>query len=56
MLILNPQETNGTTKQLTDAAKQADVPILEVSEQMPSSYDSLLDWMSAIVSAIGHTS
>ena len=56
MLILNPQETNGTTKQLTDAAKQADVPILEVSEQMPGSYDSLLDWMSAIVSAIGHTS
>lgn len=56
MLILNPQETNGTTAQLTSAAKQADVPILEISEQMPSSYDSLLDWMSAIVSAIGHTS
>ncbi|NMM95504.1 ABC transporter substrate-binding protein [Bifidobacterium sp. DSM 109960] len=56
MLIFNPQEANETTQQITAAAKKANVPILEISEQMPSSYDSLLDWMSAIVSAIGHTS
>ena len=56
MLILNPQEANATTKQITDAAKKADVPIIEISEQMPSNYNSLLDWMSALVSAIGHTS
>ena len=56
MLILNPQEANATTRQITDAAKKADVPIIEISEQMPSNYISLLDWMSALVSAIGHTS
>ena len=56
MLIFNAQEVNATTEQITAAAKQADVPIIEVSEQMPSSYSSLLDWMSALVSAIGHTS
>ena len=56
MLIFNAQEANATTEQITAAAKQADVPIIEVSEQMPSSYSSLLDWMSALVSAIGHTS
>lgn len=56
MLILNPQEANATTRQITDAAKKADVPIIEISEQMPSNYNSLLDWMSALVSAIGHTS
>ena len=56
MLILNPQEANDMTKQLTDTAKQADVPVVEISEQMPDEYDSLLDWMSALVSAIGHTS
>ena len=56
MLILNPQEANATTRQITDAAKKADVPIIEISEQMPSNYNSLLDWMSALVNAIGHTS
>lgn len=56
MLIFNAQEANATTEQITAAAKQADVPIIEVSEQMPGSYSSLLDWMSALVSAIGHTS
>lgn len=56
MLILNPQEANAMTNQLTDTAKRADVPVVEISEQMPDTYDSLLDWMSALVSAIGHTS
>lgn len=56
MLILNPQEANDMTKQLTDTAKQADVPVVDISEQMPGEYDSLLDWMSALVNAIGHTS
>ncbi|MBW3094667.1 zinc ABC transporter substrate-binding protein [Bifidobacterium sp. 64T4] len=56
MLILNTQESNAATEQITTAAKKADVPIIEVSEQMPSSYSSLLDWMSALVGAIGHTS
>ncbi|WP_420829348.1 metal ABC transporter solute-binding protein, Zn/Mn family [Bifidobacterium miconis] len=49
MLVYNTQEANSTTDQITSAAKSADVPIVELTEQMPAEYDDLLDWMSALV-------
>ncbi|KAB7787609.1 metal ABC transporter solute-binding protein, Zn/Mn family [Bifidobacterium cebidarum] len=49
MLVLNTQESNSTTEQITAAAKDADVPIVELTEQMPAEYADLLDWMSALV-------
>ena len=48
-LVLNTQETNSTTDQITSAAKEGDVPVVELTEQMPQEYDDLLDWMSALV-------
>lgn len=48
-LVLNTQETNSTTDQITSAAKEGDVPVVELTEQMPKEYDDLLDWMSALV-------
>ncbi|TPF77668.1 MULTISPECIES: metal ABC transporter solute-binding protein [unclassified Bifidobacterium] len=49
MLVFNSQEANSTTDQITGAAKDANVPIVELTEQMPSEYDNLLDWMDALV-------
>ncbi|MBW3091284.1 metal ABC transporter solute-binding protein, Zn/Mn family [Bifidobacterium miconisargentati] len=49
LLVLNTQESNSTTEQITNAAKQADVPIVELTEQMPAKYGDLLDWMGALV-------
>ena len=49
MLVFNTQEANSTTDQITGAAKSANVPIVELTEQMPKEYTNLLDWMSALV-------
>ncbi|NEG88556.1 metal ABC transporter solute-binding protein, Zn/Mn family [Bifidobacterium aerophilum] len=49
MLVFNTQEASSITDQITSAAKAADVPIVELTEQMSSEYDDLLDWMGALV-------
>ncbi len=49
MLVFNTQEANSTADQITGAAKSANVPIVELTEQMPKEYTNLLDWMSALV-------
>ena len=49
MFVFNSQEANSTTDQITGAAKDANVPIVELTEQMPKQYTNLLDWMSALV-------
>ena len=49
MLVFNSQEANSTTDQITGAAKDANVPVVELTEQMPAEYDNLLDWMDALV-------
>lgn len=49
MLVFNTQEANATTDQITGAAKEANVPIIELTEQMPKQYSNLLEWMTALV-------
>ncbi|NMM98738.1 ABC transporter substrate-binding protein [Bifidobacterium sp. DSM 109959] len=49
MLIFNSQEASAATDQITSAAKDAGVPIVDLTEQMPSEYSNLLDWMGALV-------
>ena len=49
MFVFNSQEANSTTDQITGATKDANVPIVELAEQMPKQYTNLLDWMSALV-------
>ena len=48
-MVFNSQEANATTDQISDAAKDANVPVVELTEQMPAEYDNLLDWMDALV-------
>ena len=49
MLVFNTQEADSVTDQITSAAKSANVPIVELTEQMPKEYSDLIDWMSALV-------
>ena len=49
LLVVNTQEESNMTKKLTDAAESASVPEIKLTEQMPGQYDSLTDWMSALV-------
>lgn len=49
LLAVNSQEADSTTGQLTDAAKNANVPIVELTEQMPHNHNDLLEWMDALV-------
>lgn len=51
LLVVNTQESNATTKQLTTAAGQGDVQVVELTEQMPKQYSTLTDWMTALVAS-----
>ncbi|MBT1172329.1 zinc ABC transporter substrate-binding protein [Bifidobacterium sp. MA2] len=50
-LVLNTQESNSTTDRIVSAAQEGNVPIVELTEQMPKEYDDLIDWMDALVDA-----
>lgn len=51
LLVVNTQEESELTDKITDAAKSVEVPMVELTEQMPEQYDSLTDWMAALVDA-----
>ena len=52
VLIYNPQEADDITDQITDAAKKADVSIVEVTEQIPSEYSTLIEYMTKLADQI----
>lgn len=56
MLIVNPQELNNYAQRLQRAAQQANIPIIEVSEQLPENQSDLLTWLSTIVNQIEQAS
>lgn len=49
LLVYNTQEANSLTDQITGTAKTSKVPIVQISEQMPSKYKTLEDWIDALV-------
>ena len=49
VLINDTQSTSDATNTLTGIAYKSDVPVLDVSEQMPSDYDSLTSWIRALI-------
>lgn len=52
LLFVNAQESNATTEMIVTAAKDAKVPIVELTESMPKKYASLTDWMQDLVKEI----
>lgn len=51
LLIVNTQEESELTSKITNAAKSANVPMVNLTEQMPEQYDSLTAWMEGLVDA-----
>lgn len=51
LLVVNTQEESELTGKITDAAKSVEVPMVELTEQMPKQYDSLTAWMEGLVDA-----
>lgn len=51
LLIFNSQEADSVTNTITDAAKQSQVPMVTLTEQMPKQYTNLLDWMDALTAS-----
>lgn len=49
LLVYNTQEANSLTDQITGTARTSKVPIVQISEQMPSKYNSLEDWIDALI-------
>ncbi|KAB8292731.1 metal ABC transporter solute-binding protein, Zn/Mn family [Bifidobacterium avesanii] len=53
VLVNNPQEASDTTNMVTGVAHKSDVPVIDVTEQMPEGYDTLTDWIGALVKTFG---
>ncbi|NEG69686.1 metal ABC transporter solute-binding protein, Zn/Mn family [Bifidobacterium choloepi] len=52
MLIMNSQEPSTTSDTLVAAADSGNIPVVDLTENMPSDYKSLTDWISAIVKEV----
>ncbi|NMM99549.1 periplasmic solute-binding family protein [Bifidobacterium sp. DSM 109958] len=55
MVINNPQETSDATNMVTGVAHKSDVPVVDVTEQMPDGQSSLTDWITALVKTFDET-
>lgn len=51
LLVVNTQEESELTGKITNAAKSANVPMVNLTEQMPEQYDSLTAWIEGLVDA-----
>ncbi|MFC0266190.1 metal ABC transporter solute-binding protein, Zn/Mn family [Alloscardovia macacae] len=48
-LVNNPQESSDATNMLTKTAGASDVPVVDVTEQIPSEYSTLAQWITAMI-------
>lgn len=55
MLVTNSQEPSEMNEQLVSAADSGNVPVVDVTEQMPEQYKSLHEWMRALAKQIEET-
>lgn len=52
MLFVNTQEQSSMSDQLVDAANSGNVPVVDLTEQMPSNVHTLHEWMQQILDQI----
>lgn len=52
VLINNTQESSDATNMITGTAGRSDVPVVDISEQMPKDIDKLNDWINQLVNTI----
>lgn len=49
VLVNNPQEASDMTNMITGTAHKSDVPVVDITEQVPDGYEGLTDWLTALV-------
>ncbi|WP_018143564.1 metal ABC transporter solute-binding protein, Zn/Mn family [Alloscardovia criceti] len=54
-LVNNPQESSDATNMLTGTAGKSDVPVMDITEQIPSQYSTLNQWISALLDELNST-
>lgn len=52
LFINNPQESNETTNLLLADAKDANIPVLDITEQMPQDCENLTQWIEQLFDAV----
>lgn len=52
VLVNNSQEASDATNMITGTAGRAEVPVVDISEQMPEEFDSLVDWISSLTDLV----
>ncbi|MDD6373802.1 MAG: zinc ABC transporter substrate-binding protein [Bifidobacteriaceae bacterium] len=52
VLVVNEQESDDITKELTDAATSANVSQFSLTESMPDEYGNLLDWINTLANSL----
>lgn len=51
LLVNNVQEASDATNLLTGTAQKSDVPVFDVTEQMPADQSSLTSWILSLVTS-----
>ncbi|MBT1161179.1 MULTISPECIES: metal ABC transporter solute-binding protein, Zn/Mn family [Bifidobacterium] len=52
LLVNNTQEASDATNMITGTAGRSDIPVFDVSEQMPENKSDLTDWIDSLVDGI----
>ncbi|NMM93516.1 metal ABC transporter solute-binding protein, Zn/Mn family [Bifidobacterium oedipodis] len=52
LLVNNTQEASDTTNMITGTAGRSDVPVVDISEQMPENVSSLNEWINQLINSI----
>ncbi|NEG89366.1 metal ABC transporter solute-binding protein, Zn/Mn family [Bifidobacterium aerophilum] len=52
LLVNNTQEASDATNMITSTAGKSDVPVFDVSEQMPEDQDDLTTWIGSLVDTV----
>lgn len=55
LLVNNVQEASDATNLLTGTAQKSDVPVFDVTEQMPADQSSLTSWILSLVTSLTET-
>ena len=51
-LVNNTQETSDATNIITGTARKSDLPVIDISEQMPNDYKDLIEWTTHLITTL----
>ena len=55
ILVHDPEQSDAASDAITDAAQHAQIPVVNVTEQMPADSTNLDDWISTLVTTVANS-